>query len=220
VGFGDGRKAIVITLPGFDSVIGEAHKSNEWYTPSRYVEAAREVMGGIDLDPASCEMANRTVKAKKIYAIEDDGLTQDWICKSVWLNPPYGKAIPYTSQGRYMGGGNTEVKSLQTQFVEKALNEYRNGNTEQLILLVTANTTVKWFQPLWDYPMCTPSSKITFTVLGESEGKRQVFGNVFVYLGPHEQKFIEVFSQFGRITKAIDTPKQKTMPLSLWEAQP
>jgi hypothetical protein len=57
--------------------------------------------------------------------------------------------------------------------------------------------------------MCTPFPKIRFFVPGLSGGQRQVFGNVFAYLGPHEQKFIEVFSKFGRIIKAVDAQPAK-----------
>ncbi len=41
----------------------------EWYTPGRYVELARQVMGSIDLDPASNELAQTWIKAKTFYSV-------------------------------------------------------------------------------------------------------------------------------------------------------
>jgi len=192
-------------------------RSNEWYTPARYVDAARKVMGGIDLDPASCDIANKVVKATKYYTQEENGLMQPWYGR-VWLNPPYGLLDAPDYGKRFHGGGATpEEKSLQTMFIGRTLQEYKVGNVEQVMLLVTANTTVRWFQSLWDYPMCTPFPKIGFIIPGSSQRQRQVFGNVFVYFGPNESAFLEHFSEFGRITKAIDTPKSKPTMRSLWE---
>jgi ParB family transcriptional regulator, chromosome partitioning protein len=45
-------------------------------------------MGAFDLDPASCEEANQTVKATKFYGAADNGLEHEWYGK-IWLNPPY-----------------------------------------------------------------------------------------------------------------------------------
>src|SRR6266566_8165042 len=59
---------------------------NEWYTPGKYLDAARVVLGGIDLDPASSEHAQRVVKAASHFTIETDGLAQDWKGR-IWLNP-------------------------------------------------------------------------------------------------------------------------------------
>ena len=65
--------------------------NQEWYTPSEYVEAARRVMGEIDLDPASSELAQETVRASSYYTKDDDGLVSEWSGR-VWLNPPYSHA--------------------------------------------------------------------------------------------------------------------------------
>lgn len=182
-------------------------KSNEWYTPSKYIEAARLVMGAIDLDPASCALANETVKATRYYAKEDDGLSKPWYGR-VWCNPPFGRVHPELR-------GST--KSWQAYFMHKLLREYEAGNVRQAIALAFGTSAcMPWFQPFWQHLICISKSILDFDM---PDGSKNHFGygNLFVYLGKDEQSFIEHFSAFGRIARAIDTPKPVCKPRELWE---
>src|SRR5579859_6267283 len=157
-------------LPPPDNIVPFPTKSNEWYTPARYIEAARRVMGSIDLDPASCELANRTVKATRFYTAKENGLAQEWE-GNVWLNPPYGRIN--------LNGGS---KSWQVLFTEKLEREYRDGNVKQAILLTVGLSCLnEWFEPFWNYPLCF-QKKITFKRPNGTYSEFG-FGSIFVYLG-------------------------------------
>ncbi len=187
-------------------------KNNEWYIPSKYIEAARRVMGSIDLDPASCEMANRTVKATKYYSIEDDGLSKEW-AGNVWLNPPYSSTL--SSSG--MSGGKQQGPT--SLFVTKLLDSFKSGTVVQSIVCINADTVRTWFQCFWSFLICFVSYPIQF-IRPHKSSEHHFFGTVFVYLGSNEAAFISEFSQFGRIAKAIDTPRKPVhTPVSLWEVQ-
>ena len=59
--------AINRDLWGHGNVRGTAGTGEfERYTPAEYIELARKMMGSIDLDPASCAIAQATVKATRI----------------------------------------------------------------------------------------------------------------------------------------------------------
>lgn len=172
----------------------EAHQlihqsiSNEWYTPKAYLDAVREVMGEIDLDPATCELANQIVRAKYTYTIDDDGIKQDWY-GHVFLNPPYGH-----EEGE---GSN------QARWSAKLISEYKLGRVEEAILLVSAVTGNQWFAPLWDYLICFTDHRIRFyNVDGEFSQPTQ--SNAFIYMGPNPQKFTRIFSQFGVVAKRVE----------------
>lgn len=166
--------------------------SNEWYTPAKYIEAARSVMGSIDLDPASCKEANETVKATRYYHAYENGLALPW-WDNVWCNPPYGR-IP--------GQPNS---SLQSLFIQKLLSEYHQGHIFQAILLCTADPDEKWFQPLWDFPICFTDHKVWFHRPGLKKEKH-IMGTCFVYLGQYKQRFSDVFSEFGPVVERVSSP--------------
>lgn len=86
------NKRVTVNLleAGVRGTLGTA--DNEWHTPAEHVELVRQVLGEIDLDPASSSVAQRAVKAGHYYSIEDDGREQPWAGR-VYLNPPYAQPL-------------------------------------------------------------------------------------------------------------------------------
>ena len=153
---------------------------NEWYTPAKYVELAREVMGGFDLDPASSQIAQKGVNAGKFYTIDDDGLEQPWFGK-VWLNPPY-------------------AQPAIAQFCEKMVNEYMVGNVSEAIMLTHNYTDTAWFHcaEAASAAICFTRGRIAFE---SPDGKKAAptQGQAFFYFGSNPDKFREVFGEVGFI---------------------
>lgn len=152
---------------------------NEWYTPTEYAEMARDVMGGIDLDPASCPKANKVIRATRFFTKEDDGLAQAWHGR-VWLNPPYSR-------------------DLMPAFCNHLALHVESGAVEQAILVSHNNTDTAWFSRLSECcsAICFPRSRIRF-YRGEDVAA-PVNGQAFFYFGQNKQAFKSTFGQIGNI---------------------
>ncbi len=164
-----------------------SRQSNEWRTPPHIIEAARDVLGRIDLDPASNDAANSTVGALKLYTMDMDGLTQPWH-GHVWLNPPFSHA---------------------GKFAAKALAEFAAGQVEEVILLLSANAmTAKWFSPLLDHALCVLTGRLAFIGDDGVPVKGNTAGTVIVYVGPRPGRFATVFGEWGKIVlPTLTSPK-------------
>lgn len=156
---------------------------NEWYTPAEYADMAREVMGSIDLDPASCDEANKVVRASAYYTKEDDGLTKVWK-GNLWVNPPYSR-------------------DLMPAFVEKLKQSFINGDVDSAILLSHNNTDTAWFHSLASVAsaICFPKKRIKF-YRGE-EIAAPTNGQAFFYLGDNAGAFADIFGSVGFVVEPI-----------------
>ena len=162
-----------------------AHNSgnNEWYTPEPYIEAARLVMGDIDLDPASCQTANGVVRAKTFFTAEDDGLAQPWSGR-VWMNPPYSS-------------------DKISAFCGKLVAEYQSGNVMAACVLVNNATETRWFQSLCGAAsaICFPSGRVRFW--NPSKEAAPLQGQAVLFLGDDMATFKAAFSKFGVVCHVV-----------------
>jgi hypothetical protein len=159
-----------------------AHVANnsgdsEWFTPEPYIVAARKVMGGIDLDPASTEVANTIVGATKFYTKERDGLRHRWEGR-VWMNPPYAQPGVW-------------------EFSEKLAEEVAIGNVTQACALVNNATETAFFQRLCEVAaaICFPAGRVKFWHPDKESAPLQ--GQAVIYCGPEVEAFRREFLAFG-----------------------
>lgn len=151
--------------------------NNEWYTPVNYINSVKKVFGGdIELDPASCFQANKTVLAKRYYDKELNGLSMPWE-GTVFLNPPYAR-----------GAIDAFIYKLQREI----------PSITQFIVLVNNATDTDWCRRLASISdVAVFTRRIKFLdESGQAVGS-PTQGQVFFYRGQNTDGFCSEFSQYG-----------------------
>jgi phage N-6-adenine-methyltransferase len=172
------------------SVLRNVHVSNntgynEWYTPEKYISAARHVLMEIDLDPSSSLVAQKIIKAKRFYTVDTDGLSKEW-SGNTWMNPPYGR-------------------DTCKRFIDKLVAHYRQGDIPQAIVLSNNATETDWFHKLCEPAtmICFCRGRISFLNADGKTAKSPLQGQAFVYLGSRKKRFYDAFRKFGLVTDII-----------------
>jgi hypothetical protein len=152
----------------------------EWYSPADVVAAARDVLGTIDLDPASSPAANRVVQAAQIFTTTEDGRSHHWRGR-VFLNPPYRQP---------------EI----AQFCEKFAHHARVGDISGIVLVNNATDT-QWFATLADVAsaFCFPTGRFRYWHADRDDNHTALQGQVLVYTGPDRAAFCRRFAPLGLV---------------------
>ena len=159
--------------------MAEGTGNDERWTPAHVIEAARRVLGAIDLDPASCAEANDVVGATVWHGEDDDGLTQEWAGR-VWLNPPWSQP-------------------LCRRFTAKLIAE--PAVTAWVTLTHGTATDTAWWQALASASkaICTVSGRLDF-MSHRSNASGGSMHSVIVCAGGTDldaEQFVEQFSSLG-----------------------
>ncbi len=171
-----------LTVAGAVGAVSDAegYNGDEWFTPAPIVELCRATLGGIDLDPASNDHAQKTVKAARYFTKAQDSLTKRWSGR-VFMNPPYSHP-------------------LVEHFADKLIAEYEGGAVIAAIVLVNNSTDAAWFHRLANASsaVCFTRGRIAFiSRSGAGQATRQ--GQAFCYLGGDRRGFGEAFAKIGMV---------------------
>jgi len=182
---------LVDNRPSFWKAFEEAKKGpvqennsgeNEWYTPKEYIDAARLVLGEIDLDPASTAIANEVVDAAEYYSLAEgrNGLDLPWKGR-VWLNPPY-------------------AAGLVDQFADRLAEYYNTGAVTAAVVLVNNATETDWFATIISgaAAVCFPDQRVQFWAPDKTTTS-PLQGQAVLYLGEKINEFIAAYREFGWI---------------------
>jgi hypothetical protein len=155
--------------------------SDNYYTPDFLIKKEREVMGSIELDPCSSELANKTVQADRIYTLENSMFRNPLNCKTMHFNPPYSSPVP---------------------FVERVVYEFQQGNISQLIGIFNTDNSTRWFAEIRKIATayCFLSDRVQF-IDATNDKLVQMSSNpkpqFMFYAGNNTDKFVQEFKGLG-----------------------
>lgn len=201
--------------------------SAEHFTPPEICDAARATLNGITLDPASCEIANRLVRADAFLTERENSFIYSW-SGSIFLNPPGGKCDSFGRRvekikgqdGYYYADGTPcdgPAQSAAKAWWFKLVQEWEARHVDAAIFVGFSVEILQTTQigggtsmvPL-DFPLCFPARRVAYYVEdgdGMRVGKSPTHASVIVLVpsldeercGVQIAKFQKEFGVFGRV---------------------
>ena len=150
-------------------------RNQAWSTPQHFYDQLNEEFN-FTLDPCC---SKETAKCEKFYTEEDDGLSKSWKGETVFMNPPYGRAIK--------------------DWIYKAHNEWLLGAT--VVCLIPSRTDTRYWHD-WIFPYYNAGLIEIRFLKG-----RLAFGTLEYWHSIWDQEFIDgkknnLFGKYGKKNSA------------------
>ena len=176
-------------------------KNARWITPPHIIEMVKEILGVIDLDPASTKEANKIVGANRYFTEEDDGLIQDWGGGSFYINPPGGRTPADSIHG---------YATLPQLFWNKLMrNHLENPSFAHAIFMVFniemfQTSQNKEFPSVLEFPFCVPASRLKFIDPDSGQQSRNpTHANAIIYVPGNFNNMLRFESVFNNIGRTV-----------------
>ncbi len=152
--------------------------STEWNTPPKYVNAVRDVLGRIALDPCSNDLSIVGADVE----LQSGGIEEDWNnYQTVFVNPPYGFGI--------------------ADWLKKCA----GAKGDVIALIPVAPNTRHWKESVFvaDVICFLADTRLRFMINGSIDNKGASMACCAVFWGKDKTRFIEVFSKFDTCVEVI-----------------
>ena len=182
--------------------------SIEWYTPAAEIKLVHRVFDGPpELDPMSCEVANRIVGAQRFFDKDTDGLAQPWRARTLYINPVTGLTKPaWHKLCEHFEAGDFDV-AIWAMFSVQQFQTLQNGDDD---------LPPPPFTPS-EFPFCVPSSRTNWlrgdpsqlTMFGPQAAGNPRNGTAFILIdrvGTYTERFVEAFSTLGAVSIPVSKP--------------
>jgi hypothetical protein len=158
----------------------------DYFTPPDIIAAARQAMGGIDLDAASHWGANRVHQIPDYFHVNRSAFENPWHGR-VWLNPPYGDNAPWFREiQRYVTSGAVEQVCMLSPMWA-----FITGIAQPIVDLSSALVLLSPTPRFW----------------GNSEGRTgRNDPHGVLYMGKRRAQFLKAFREHGIALKIDSDP--------------